>query len=371
MKTFNFFVTALAAVAAIATVQSCSLKEEPASPKAVSDVRAFFPTKIVSGQRMTITASGLSEAIEVIFPGEITVTDFEIVNDGMIRVTAPEGIVPNSVRSKATTWGVASGDLSVRTRTGVITFPIQLTIGYTEVLSYSKEPGDVVKGGERLTIYGTDLEFISGVELINSDDEPMLVPAADFYRQGTDAVVITIPENVAPYSFCGTIHTIDGRDIEMAEFQYAAGGDGHWETSEHVIWENDDPSGHGPVNWNGVYRFGLDGNDGSNECIATFSQEDWEIIKEGTFRLKFSGSEASNLRITTGWWNGAYGGTDHNSIDMAEEVENETGMYVIEINIKEDGNLYDLIDAQHLCLTGSDCTPLKIYTEEQIWVTGN
>ncbi|MCQ2153406.1 MAG: hypothetical protein MJY44_02380 [Bacteroidales bacterium] len=366
-KTFNFFVTALAAVAAIATVQSCSLKEEPASPKAVSDVRAFFPTKIVSGQRMTITASGLSEAIEVIFPGEITVTDFEIVNDGMIRVTAPEGIVPNSVRSKATTGGVASGDLSVRTRTGVITFPIQMTIGYTEVLSYSKEPGDVVKGGERLTIYGTDLEFISGVELINSDDEPMLVPAADFYRQGTDAVVITIPENVAPYSFCGTIHTIDGRDIEMAEFQYAAGGDGHWETSEHVIWENDDPSGNGPVNWNGVYRFGLDGNDGNHECIATFSQEDWEIIKEGSFFVSVQGFANANLRVTTGWWSAAYGGGEHNSIE--EAVKYEAGIYVIPINIKEDGNIYDLIDSQHLCLSGSDCTPLKIYTEEQIWVT--
>lgn len=50
--------------------------------------------------------------------------------------------------------------------------------------------------------------------------------------------------------------------------------------TKRYLWVNE---GDVAVNWNSVYRFGLNGRDGLNECIATFGTNDWEIIKNGTF----------------------------------------------------------------------------------------
>ena len=122
-----------------------------------------------------------------------------------------------------------------------------------------------------------------------------------------------------------------------------------------VLWEN---PGLGGISWNGTYRFANVETVSGEECHA-FSLEDWAIIKDGTFYLEYEGDEGSNVRITTGWWTGAYGGTDHNCIDMAEDGPN--GHKIIKINIKEDGNLYDNIDAQHFLLTGDAYVPVKLY----------
>ena len=45
---------------------------------------------------------------------------------------------------------------------------------------------------------------------------------------------------------------------------------------------------------------------------------------------------------------------------MAED-DPDTGKKIIKINLKEDGNLYDNVDAQHLLFTGGGYTPLKIF----------
>ena len=120
----------------------------------------------------------------------------------------------------------------------------------------------------------------------------------------------------------------------------------------------------GVVDWNGTYRFALEGHDGNNECIATFDADTWALIKEGKVYVSLDCNESSNIRITTGWWTGAYGNVgdeiEHNSIDMVED-DAASGKKIIKINIKEDGNLYDNLDAQHLLFTGDGYTPLKIY----------
>lgn len=128
------------------------------------------------------------------------------------------------------------------------------------------------------------------------------------------------------------------------------------ELVEVVVWENDGT--HDEINWNGVYRFSNTEHI-SGEEIYAIPMEQWAVIKEGVFRVVVETTEGSNIRITTGWWTGAYGGRDHNSIDMVEVDEN--GSKYIEVNIKEDGNLYDNIDAEHLLFTGGGYTVKKIY----------
>ena len=75
-------------------------------------------------------------------------------------------------------------------------------------------------------------------------------------------------------------------------------------------------------------------------------------------------NDASNIRITTGWWSAAYGGNEHNCIDMIQEEED--GTKYIELDIKGEGTLYPNIDEQHLLFTGSDYTLQEIYVN--VWV---
>ena len=48
-------------------------------------------------------------------------------------------------------------------------------------------------------------------------------------------------------------------------------------------------------------------------------------------------------------------------------IDNGDGTYYIAINFEGDPIL-DVIDAQHLLLTGSGYTPLELYFEEEVWV---
>ena len=132
------------------------------------------------------------------------------------------------------------------------------------------------------------------------------------------------------------------------------------DAKEVVFWEGDGSAGE--VSWNGVYRFGLDGNDGNNECIATFPQDVWNVIKTGTFYLTAKGSDWVQMRITTGWWSTTWTGDD---ICTGNEriIDNGDGTYTIEINFDGDPIL-DLLDAQHLLFTGSGYTPLKLFYYE-------
>ncbi len=135
----------------------------------------------------------------------------------------------------------------------------------------------------------------------------------------------------------------------------SGGGDGG--AKETVIWEGDGSAGE--VNWNGTYRFGLEGHDGLHECIAEISAADWEVIKTGTFYLTAKGSDWVQMRITTGWWSTTWTGED---ISTGNEriVDNGDGTYTIEINFAGDPIL-DLLDEQHLLFTGSGFTPLKLF----------
>ena len=334
---------------------SCNIEEISETDDIGLGIKVFFPTKVVAGQPMTINGSGFKSVSEVVFPDGISVTDFEIVSDEMIRVTAPSGI------------SAAGGNIIVRTSKNEAASNLPLTLGKTVVSGYSKQAGESAQGGEQITIFGEDLEFINGIELLDVDGNPNLITDDLFYRKGTNTVIFYVPsKNIFTGSFVGKVFTYDGREFDMPELTYEpAQESGHWETKKTVYWENDGT----PIpSWGGTFRFGLEGNDGNNECIATFPADVWSLIKEGTVRVAVEVNDASNIRITTGWWSATYGGNEHNCIDMIQEEED--GTKYIELDIKGEGSIYDAIDEQHLLFTGDAYTLLYIYTVEEIWVPG-
>ena len=353
MKNIFKYFGILLSVAMMGAVTACNIEEIDETADVGLGIKVFFPTKVVAGQPMTINGSGFADVREVVFPDGVKVTDFEIVGNDMIRVTAPSGIA------------AAGGNLIVRTADEEAVSRLPLTLGQTVVSGYSKQDGESIQGGEQLTIFGKDLEFISSVELLDPDGNPLVLQDEDFYRKGTSTIIINIPKKVFDGTFVGKVYTFDGKEFALPELAYEPASDGgHWEKVKTVIWKNPDPDGNGPANWNGTYRFGLDGHDGNNECIATFPQDVWDRIKTGTFYMQYRpDGDSYQIRVTTGWWSVQWMGSDNDIApwNMADRIiDNGDGTFHIEV--KFDGDpIVDALDDQHLLFTGSGYTPLKLY----------
>ena len=366
MKHIINYLSALLSVVLIgAAFTACSEDDDNGSAHPGLGIKVFFPTKVVANQPMTINGSGFLDATEVEFPGGVTVTNFEIISDDMIKLNAPAGIAEEG------------GKLVVRSTGASAESRLPLTIGHTSVSGFDKQPGDAVTGGDRITVFGSDLEFINSVELLDAEGNPQLIDHKDFYRKGTSNLIFTLPKkNIFEGSWVGKLHTFDGMTFDMPELAYTPAADeGHWETVKNVIWTNSDPDGNGAVNWNGTYRFTYDGNDGNNECIATFPQEVWDKLKTQKFYMRYKAADPASyqIRTTTGWWGTQWLGKENDIApwNMAERIiDNEDGTFSIAVDFAEDPEILETIDAQHLLFTGAGYTPLEIYFEEEVWVGG-
>ena len=360
---FKFFGTILTIVLT-AALTGCTLEEQFESAEAGLHIKVFFPTKVVAGQPMTINGSGFADATKVVFPGDIEVTDFEIVSNDMIRVNAPAGIAAEG------------GKIRVCTEAEETESPLPLTLGNTVISGYSANAGDQIDGGAQITIYGKDLEFITGVELLDTDGNPDLIEDELFNRKSTGNIIFTVPKKVYEGTFVGKVYTIDGKTFEMPELTYKPASDGgYFETVEHIIWENPDPAGIGSVSWSSQYRFYGEGNaDSNNECIAMISADHWNLIKTGTFYLKFApAADAYQIRANTGWW--SFDSAGEFDIHGGDEriIDNGDGTFSLAYTLTEEplaSGILGLIDEQHLLFTGSGYTPLALYYTEEVWVPG-
>ena len=357
MKKIFTYLGIILSVALMGSLTGCNPTEIEESADLGLGIKVFFPTKVVAGQPMTINGSGFSEVREIVFPDGVKVTSFELVSNDMIRVTAPSGI------------SSAGGKLIVRSADEEAESSVDLTLGSTAISGYSKQEGETIDGGEQLTIYGKDLEFISRIELLDTDGNPLILEDEDFYRKGTSTVIFTIPKTtVFDGTFVGKVYTFDGKEFSLPELTYVPASDGgHWETKEVVYWENDDPDGHGGVNWNGTYRFAGEGFS-TGEEIYTFPTDVWGKIKSEPFYVLLAG-ENPQIRVTTGWWSTTWTGND---IQPGNELltDNGDGTWTLAVDLSGDAALLALLDAQHLLFTGGGYTPLKIYTLEDEWIDG-
>ena len=363
---FKYFGTILT-IALTAAFTGCTLEDQLESEDLGLHIKVFFPTKVVAGQPMTINGGGFSDVKEIVFPaGEegIVVTDFQIVSNDMIRVDAPKGIAAEG------------GKIIVRTETEQAESPLALTLGETKVSGYSVEAGAEVEGGSQISVYGTDLEFINKLELKDEEGNPMFIEDKLFAKKSTELIILNLPKKLFEGTYAGKLHTVDGKSFALPELTYKKPADGgYWDVVEHVIWENADPEGVGAVNWSSQYRFYGEGNaDTNNECIAMISAEHWDIIKNGTFYLKFApAADAYQIRANTGWW--SFDGDGAYDIHGGDEriIDNGDGTFSLAYTLSEEplaSGILGLIDVQHLLFTGTGYTPLKLYYTEEVWVEG-
>ena len=359
---FKFFGTILTVVLA-AALTGCSLDEQLESADLGLHVKVFFPTKVVEGQPMTINGSGFTEVTEIVFPGDVVVTDFQIVSNDMIRVDAPAGIAAEG------------GKIVVRTAEKEAESPLPLTLGCTKISGYSVEAGTTVDGGSQITIYGTDLEFINGIELLDADANPALIEDKAFNKKATASIIFTVPKKVYEGTFVGKVYTIDGKTFEMPELTYKPATDGgYFETVETIIWENDGSIGE--AGWNNTYRFALEGTNGGDASVDV-PADLWEKLKTGPFNVLLkSVADWWQIRVLTGHWQAQWpqaqttdGEFDLNINWTDIVVDNGDGTFTLTLDFTGHGIL-DLMDVQNLLFAGSGFQILKIYTSEEVWVEG-
>ncbi len=356
MKHIINYLGALLAVVLIGTTfTACSEDDSNGSANVGLGIKVFFPTKVVTNQPMTINGSGFANATEIQFPGGVKTTDFEIVSDDMIRVNAPAGISADG------------GKIVVRTANDEAESRLPLTVGQTRVSGFSKQPGEKATGGELITVYGADLEFINSVELLDADGVPQLIDHKDFYRKGTSNLVFRVPQkNIFKGSFVGTLHTYDGLEIPLPELNYEPGAEeGHWETVKTPIWTNGGTLGE--INWSSDYRFASEESKTGEECYAV-PMDVWNKMKAETFFITIKGDNPQ-VRITTGWWS-----TNLTADDIMPGndllTDNGDGTWTVEVTLANSADLLGLVDVQHLLFTGSGYTVEEIYFAEEVWVPG-
>ena len=346
MKNIINYLGALLAVVLIGTtLTACSDDDGIGSANVGLGIKTFFPTKVVTNQPVTINGSGFFGATEVEFPGGTKVTDFEVISDDMIRVNTPAGIPAEG------------GKLIVRSDKDEVQSRQAMTLGHTNVTGFSLQPGEKATGGDLITVYGSDLEFINAVELLDADSVPQLIDHMDFYRKGTDNLIFRVPlKNIYTGTFVGYLHTYDGQTIALPELAYEpAADDGHWEVEKTTIWKNDGSLGE--INWSSDYRFAPASNPTGEECY-TIPQDVWDRMKTETFYVTIKGA-SPQIRVTSGWWSTTWTGDD--IFPGNERLEDlGDGTYRLAVTLAGDP-LLDVVDAQHLLFTGAGYTVEEIY----------
>ena len=345
MKHIINYLGALLAVALIGATFAACAEDDEGSANVGLGIKTFFPTKVVTNQPMTINGSGFNNVTEIEFPGGTKVSNFEIVGNDMIKVNAPAGIPEEG------------GKIVVRTADDQAESRFPLTIGRTNVTGFDKQPGEEVTGGDLITVYGADLEFINQVELLDAEGEPQFIDHKDFYRKGTSQLIFRVPlKNIPEDSFVGYLHTYDGQKIAMPELAYKPAADGgHWETVKTIIWKNGGQLGE--INWGGDYRFAPESNSTGEECY-TVPQDIWEKMKSETFYVTIKGANPQ-IRVTSGWWSTTWTGED---IFPGNErmTDNGDGTFTLTVNLAGDP-LLNVIDVEHLLFTGGGYTVEEIY----------
>ena len=255
----NYLGTLLAVVLISATFTACSENDDNGSANVGLGIKVFSPTKVVTNQPMTINGSGFSAATEIEFPGGVKVSNFEIVSDDMIRVNAPSGI------------SAEGGKIIVRTASEETESRLPLTIGHTNVTGFSKQPGETANGGEQITVFGSDLEFVNAVELLDAEGNTLLIDHKDFYRKGTSNLIFTLPKfNIYKGTFVGYIYTFDGQKIPMPELSYEPAATGHWESQEIDIWKGEEDMAGWGNNWSVKAQWFADQNVAVGEKIRIY-----------------------------------------------------------------------------------------------------
>lgn len=117
-------------------------------PNDVLMVNTVLPTKVMEGQVVTITGTGLEKATSVVFPGNVSVNNITKVGNGYISVITPAGV------------SAEGGTITIEANGESAESVMTLTVGKPEPLRVAPLDKEI-KINECVEVYGNDLEFIT------------------------------------------------------------------------------------------------------------------------------------------------------------------------------------------------------------------
>lgn len=224
-KYYLYFLVALVTSLSNGVLTSCDKDEVDVND--VLTIKSVLPTKIIEGQTVTITGSGLNKASAVVFPGEIVVTDIEKIGNGYITVVTPAGVSGEG------------GNITVEADGESVKSAFSLSVGRPSperVAPLDKE----IKINECLEVYGSDLEFITSAVFPGKDGTEIEVNAKNFKRKATGSLAIYVPSGIVGGVVAVTLKDCSGKKYILPEVLLSdkvAGGSTQQGEGYYPVWE--------------------------------------------------------------------------------------------------------------------------------------
>ncbi len=209
---------------------SCSDDDE-ANANDVLAVKSVLPIKVMEGQVVTITGTGLEKATSVVFPGNVSVSNITKVGNGYISVVTPAGVAAEG------------GTVTVEAEGESAESPQSLTLGKPEIARVAPLDKEI-KINECVEVYGKDLEFISKAYFPGEDGEDIAVDASNFKRKATGSLYIYSPMGIKAGPANVVLEDCSGKRYTLPEVtlsdEVAGGSDASYE--KYVpVWKGENP----------------------------------------------------------------------------------------------------------------------------------
>lgn len=278
LKTYKLILAAGFALLSGTVATSCS-DDDAADANDVLAVKSLLPTKVMEGQVVTITGTGLEKATAVVFPGNVAATNITRTGNGYITVTTPAGISAEG----GTVTVEAGGESAVSA--------MSLTVGKPEPVRVAPVDKEI-RINECLEVYGTDLEFITSARFPAADGNEIVVEASDFKRKATGSLHIYSPMGIKAGLAQVILEDCSGKHYTLPEVTL----------SDEVSGGNEESGGEGYAQiWKGdVYIY-----DWANWQYLTSDQLslDGFQIREGLMmRLTFDNPDGASVCVCDANW---------------------------------------------------------------------
>ena len=244
-------------------------------------VKSVLPQKVMEGQVVTITGTGLEKATTVVFPGNVPVKDITKVGNGYISVVTPAGI--------AAEGGAVTVEADGESAQSVMA----LTVGKPQpstVAPLDKE----IKINECVEVYGKDLEFITKAYFPGEDGQEIVVPATQFKRKATGSLFIYSPMGIQAGPARIVLEDCSGKRYTLPEVTLSdeiSGGEPVAYEAYVTVWQGEidihDWATYGylttdQLNLEGIVlreglmiRLTIDNPNGCNVCLYDANWTDW------------------------------------------------------------------------------------------------
>lgn len=242
-------------------------------------VKSVLPTKVMEGQVVTITGTGLEKATSVVFPGNVSVNNITKVGNGYISVITPAGVSAEG--------GTVTIEADGESAESVMT----LTIGKPEPLRVAPLDKEI-KINECVEVYGNDLEFITKAYFPGEEGKDIVVDASNFKRKATGSLYIYSPMGIKAGLAQVVLEDCSGKKYTLPEVTL----------SDEIVGGSEETGGEGytPI-WKGdIYIY-----DWANWQYLTSDQlslEGFQIQEGLMIRLTFDNPDGASVCVCDGNW---------------------------------------------------------------------